>query len=138
MKLLKKLATLFMALTMCLGLGLALTACGDNEESSSSQQNNRSQYSFTVVKADTTPAVGYKIQLCKTSGECIPPVEVQADGIAKVSVSDTEISYVIHVVKGQNNQEVTAFTILSFNENESDYTIPANYQGGAITVIITE
>ncbi len=139
MKLWKKLATLAMALTLCVGVGAALTACGkdkDNSSSSSLEQTQTSSYEFKVVLKDgTTPAVGYKIQLCEKLangelGSCESPVDVGADGTLTYEVTDTSKKYEIHVMEGNKPLDATQFVTTG--------DIPANYDGGVITVTINK
>ncbi len=147
MKLFKKLATICTALILSLGLGAAFAACDGNEGGNSLPQNSSQadtsvKYNFYVVKADGTPAVGYGIQLCKRKangelGSCLNAVGVGADGTAKVSIDDTTLIYVIHVGTMTDN-DFTTFEALDENafSVQGIHEIPANYDGGAITVMI--
>ncbi len=121
MKLFKKLAILGMALSLCFGAGAALTACGDESDSSSQEQTT--SYSFKLLNADDTPAVGYKIQLCKTDGSCLAFKAVGADGKVSYPVNPTE-AYEVHVLN-ENDEQV---------EFVGTKTLAANYDGGEISL----
>ncbi len=116
MKILKKLAILVMALTLCVGFGGTMTAC-DKEGSSNSQ--TQKGYTFKVVNKDDTPAVGYYVQLCKTNGTCLEFVAVDEDGVILYALDDTSIDYEVHVLDA--NQDQVEFTGLK--------TVTANHTG---------
>ncbi len=125
MKLFKKLAILGMALTLAIGTGAALTACGgDGDGTSTSSSAQTTTYTFKVLNADDTPAVGYQVQLCITDGSCIAGIPVETDGTCEYEV-DGSVSYSIHVWTLDNSTEME-FTGLK--------TIPANYTGGEISL----
>jgi len=81
MKLFKKIAVLCMALTLCFGAGAALTACGGNDETSSSEQTVTA-YTFTVLNADGTAAKDINVQLCVlgNAAACYMPMATDANG----------------------------------------------------------
>ncbi len=135
MKLFKKLAAICMALTMCFGLGMAFTACGGNDNPGA-EQNYAATYVFNVTK-NNAAAVGYQIQLCSknadgTLGACEQPVDVGSDGIAKVGITDVSTAYEIHVMKDNKQLGKDYYAISGLVD------IPANYNGGTITIIITK
>ncbi len=137
MKFLKKLATICLALMMCLGLGAVFTAC-DDESSNGSGQTVTATYTFQVLKQDNTPAIGYKLQLCTTDGvSCLLPVEVSADGTLSYSITDASVAYEIHVMKGDETLENAHTTTTAALVNNGGH-IPANYSGDTIVIIITK
>lgn len=86
MKLIKKIATVCMAITFAFGLG-AFAAC-DKEDSSASSSASESltAYKFIVLNADETPAQNVSVQLCSYNedgslGACYQPVAVDANGV---------------------------------------------------------
>ncbi len=135
MKLFKKLATVCMAITMSFGVGMALTACDDNGGNpTNSEQSANATYSFNVTK-NGAAAVGYEIQLCTKNadgslGVCLSPVAVGEDGVAKISISDVNSVYEIHVMKNG--------TPLEKDQYITSGDVPANYNGGAISVIVND
>ncbi len=136
MKLLKKLAILAMALTLCVGAGAALTACGkDKDTSTSSEQTQTATYNVKVVLKDgSTPAIGFKVQLCEklangTLGSCEAPVEVNENGVAACKV-DPSKKYEIHIMEGATPLDPTEYVTTG--------DIPANYDGGTITVTVNK
>ncbi len=112
MKLFKKLATLGMALALCLGIG-AVAACGDKKDDADKG------YTFKVLNADGTPALGYSVQLCKTDGSCIEFVAIDEDGVIFYKLEDTSIDYAVHILDSKQNQ--VEFTGLK--------TVKANHEG---------
>ncbi len=110
MKIFKKLATIAMALSLCLGAGAALVACGGKGGDTSSTGNSvtseapaelkpiENGYTFKVLNADGTPAVGYKVQLCDTNG-CKNSSTTDANGVA--TITDAVVSageYEMHLL----------------------------------------
>ncbi len=115
MKLLKKLATLGMALTLCLGVGAALTAC-DKEEpatanTSSSEEKEESVLKFKIVDKNGAPLAGYKIQLCIAGGtSCLTPSDLSdAEGNVEYKNAQLDLtkSYDVHLLD-ENNTEIAA------------------------------
>ncbi len=130
MKLFKKLALLVTSLTLCVGVGSAIVACGGDKDS----ETNEDGYQFLIVHEDDSPATGYKIQLCQmledgTLGMCWAPVAADENG--KVSYNptgfDMSMEYEIHVMEGG---------VQIHNFESSIDVIPANYDGDVITVTI--
>ncbi len=127
MKFFKKLATLVMALTLCVGVGATIGACGGDKDNSSTVEQTKTTCKFKVLLADkTTPAVGYKVQLCLTNGTCITGVPVAEDGTCDYPITKgTE--YTVHIWNLDDTQEITDFTGLK--------TIPANYDGSEVVLV---
>ncbi len=121
MKFFKKLATLFMALALCFGVGTAI-ACGEKKEEAKG-------YTFKVLKADGTPAEGYSVQLCKTDGSCLEFVAIDEDGEIFYALEDTGIAYELHILDASQDQ-------VEFKGGLK--TIPANYDGGVISIKLTK
>ncbi len=122
MKILKKLAILVMALTLCVGVGATVVAC---DKDGTKNEQSQKGYSFKVVNADGTPAVGYVIQLCYTSGTCLENQPVtDEEGKVFFELEDTAQAYSLHVwsadPKTSNDAKELEFTGLK--------TIPANYE----------
>ena len=130
MKLLKKLAILSMAFTLCFGAGAALTACGGNEENSSSvsseasdnsAEQNLTAYEFTVLNADGSAATNVNVQLCVlgNGAACFMPVLTDKDG--KASYNPTGFpgagEYEIHLY------DQTMTTSLEFDGTETTPTV---------------
>ncbi len=119
MKLWKKLAVLGMALTMCFGVGAALSACDKGAGDSASEATVKG-YDFKVVMKNGDPAVGYQIQLCIAGGTtCLNPVNVGTDGTLFYE-ADTTKSYEVHVMKDNKQLEKTEYVAS---------VIPANHTG---------
>ncbi len=116
MKLFKKLATLCLSLTMCLGLGATIAACGgDDASTSSSSVQDEIAYKFQIVKADDSPAEGYKVLLCKGDENCGTPVAADANGIVNYPVSKLPgekkaDAYDIHVMSAESSDYLTLTT----------------------------
>ncbi len=141
MKIFKKVAMLCMALTLCLSVG-ATVACGGKDKGGNSTSSSitdevtQDGYSFKVVNASGAPATGYKIQLCKkapdgTLGACLMPVSVGADGTLSYKVTDKDTAYEIHVLDANG-------TALKKTEYVTTGDIPANYDGGELTVTVNK
>ncbi len=118
MKLFKKLATLVMALALCVGVGATVACGGDNKKEDKG-------YTFKVLNADGTPAVGYSVQLCKTDGSCLEFVAIDEDGEIFYALEDTSISYELHILDASQNQ-------VEFKGGLK--TIPADYDDGVISI----
>lgn len=115
MKAFKKLASLCLGLTLCVGL-CAFAACEkESTESSSStppvsnsslaeENEEATAYVFTVLDKDGNPLKDYRVLLCYMEGEnesCLAPVTTDADGKAIVKPTDygkTADVYDIHVM----------------------------------------
>lgn len=134
MKLFKKLATICVAITMCFGLGLTLTACDNGGNPTNSEQSANATYVFSVTK-NNAAAIGYEIQLCTKNadgslGACLQPVAVGADGLAKIAISDVNSVYEIHVMKDGSPLDKSKY--ITFGD------VPANYNGDEISVIVND
>lgn len=93
MKVFKKLASVMLALTLCLGL-FGLVACNKNDEPAVADS-----YYFQIIKEDGNPAdSNYSVQLCTEDGlTCRQPVKADENGYVHVKVE--KMVYVIHVFK---------------------------------------
>ncbi len=146
MKFFKKLAVLCAAITLCFGVGSSLTACGGNDESSSNSTENSayvpttphaSGYDFKVTLPEGANPEDYEVQLCtEDNAFCINPVKVGANGYVNynpnnITEQNKDKEYVVHVMK--NGEQLTK---LEFSAKPS--TIPANYDGAIIEIIITK
>ncbi len=130
MKLFKKLAVLCMALTLCVGVGATMTACGGgNGDGTSSEAPFTNGYRFRVVNQDGSPATGYQVQICiaGNASACLAPAKVDANGYVNYVVEDKTQAYEIHLLDA-NYEAVENF--------ESLETIPANYNGGVIVITL--
>ncbi len=114
MKFFKKLAIACLTLTMFAGLA-TFAACGDNNNANNSNSNTESPaqtegFKFKIVKADGSPAVGYVVQLCKST--CAFSEPVNANGEVIFAGVEGEISYEIHVFTAlpQNGGQMVEFT----------------------------
>lgn len=147
MKLLKKLAILATALTLCLGVIAAFTACGGGNNSSSSSVSSNSStvssssvessveasseessedapataYTFVVFNSDGTPAENINVQLCVlgNSAACFMPMLTDANGV---------VEYVPTGFPGEGEYEIHLFdstmvTALEFTGPVSTPTI---------------
>ncbi len=113
MKFFKKLATFTMALALCVGIGAA-AACGGEKDDADKG------YTFKVLNADGTPAVGYSVQLCTKDGvSCYQLVSIDEDGIIFYKLEDTSVDYEIHILDA-NQELVDEFTGIK--------TVTANYE----------
>ncbi len=93
------------------------TSSGNNEESSGivTQAN---AYNFKILKADGTPAVGYKIQMCTTNGSGVCYAFSSAsdtNGFVAVTqnprICPNPAIYEVHVVDSTNTQVALAATV---------------------------
>ncbi len=128
MKLIKKLALVCMSLTLCAGV-CAMTACFGDDSSSSSTTSSvetsseatatATAYKFKVVKADGSPAVGYRVLICIANGACNPPVATDENGEATVvpTALGGAGTYEIHVMDDQGNSDYLEFTGLTVTPN---------------------
>ena len=82
MKVLKKMASVMLALTLCLGL-FGLVACN---------KDKATDYSFRVVSAQDEPVAGAQIQLCKDL--CMTIV---TDANGEAHFDKEELAWEIHV-----------------------------------------
>ena len=113
MKLLKKLATVCLSLTMLAGIGFiatTATACGTTQESPATET-----YKFKIVKADGTPAVGYVVQLCINT--CTFSQPTNANGEVSYAGTEGAGAYEIHV----------------FTANPADGGAPVEFTGATHT-----
>ena len=113
MKLIKKIATVCMAVMFAFGLG-TFTACKDTGSSSESSGSGASEtltaYKFIVLNADETPAQNVSVQLCAykedgSLGACYQPVAVDANGIADKNPAGLPGAgvYQIHILDASSN-----------------------------------
>ena len=130
MKLIKKLATLGMALTLALGAG-ALVACNDAPEASSPLDNSsvvtpvkKEGFKFKLVDKDGNPVAGYRVQICISGCTMSDPTD--ANGEVTVVGAEGENAYDIHVVDG-SFQEV---------EFEGATKTPATYSDDVIVLTL--
>ncbi len=132
MKLFKKLAVLCMALTLCVGIGATVVACGGDEPDTSSSATVEG-YSFKVLKKDGSPATGYSVYLCQSGAPtiCLMPVDVAADGTATIEVDDKTVGYDVHL-------QLNGKDVSDLDFQASTKSIPANYDGGVITITLNK
>ena len=137
MKLLRKLAILATALTLCLGASALFTACGGGNNSSSSssvssvavsssassvaasssEESAATAYKFVVLNSDGTPAKDINVQLCTAGATmCFMPMLTDADGVVK---------YAPMGFPGEGEYEIHLFT--------ADMTTPLEFNGSATT-----
>ena len=82
MKLFKKIAMVTMALMLSFGAGAMISACGGDNGNGTSSEQTANAYTFIVLNADGTAAVGVNVQLCVlgNSAACFMPVAADANG----------------------------------------------------------
>ena len=117
MKLLKKLAILAMSLTLCLGTSALVTACGGNNDSSSSSvassvessttsstessaEATTNAYTFIVLNSNGSPAENINVQLCMlgNGAACFMPMLTDASGKVEYTFDGfVEGEYEIHL-----------------------------------------
>ncbi|MBQ8405900.1 MAG: hypothetical protein IJX09_04535 [Clostridia bacterium] len=100
MKFFKKLAIACLTLTMFAGLATFAACGGDNNNANGNNSNSEQPaqtegFKFKIVKADGTPAVGYVVQLCKST--CIFSEPANENGEITFGGGEGEIAYDIHV-----------------------------------------
>lgn len=128
MKKIRKLATLALSLVIALGFG-AFAACGGGEDSSSSssQTQTATSYKFKVLNADTTPAAGVAIQLCKDDA-CFAPSFADGEGNVTYAFPNNQAGeYSVHVWSSDMETEYTF---------EGTATTSLDYDGSVITLTI--
>ena len=132
MKFFKKLAIACLTLTMFAGLA-TFAACGDNNNANNGNSNTQQPaqtegFKFKIVKADGTPAVGYVVQLCKSTCAFSEPAD--KNGEVTFGGAEGEISYEIHVFTAlpQNGGQMVEFTGAA--------NTPAEYSNDVITLTI--
>ncbi len=136
MKLFKKLATLCLALTLCVGVGVAMTSCGDETNGDNEQvQVIKDGYTFKVVNADGSAAKNYMIQLCNEGGCVGGPTTVTNDN-GVTSVKTAAGVYEIHVMNMSDSSSPsfdakagsTALTVGDADGADGEYPLtPASY-----------
>lgn len=128
MKNFRKLATLALSLVIAFSFG-AFTACGggDDSFSSSSQTEAATAYKFKVLNADTTPAVGFAVQLCQDDA-CFAPKFADSEGLVTYAFPNNQAGeYSVHVWSSDMETEYTF---------EGTATTSLDYDGSVITLTI--
>ena len=132
MKVLKKLATLSMAVLMAFGVS-AFVACngGDGSESTASEaEKTYTCYEFVVVNADGTKVgEGYQVQVCIVDengevGACLRPLAVE-NGVCVYNITNiTEPGvYEAHVLDAESNTVALQETVRTSADAFGEYTL---------------
>lgn len=120
----KKLASLFLTVLFCLGLGFCFTAC--QETPSTPNENNA--YKITVVDASVNPVAGVRVQLCDpATGTCLTD-DFITDTNGKVSCKVAQKVYDIHV---QTADGLNEYDIVGVSQT------PATYAEITVTVVLS-
>ena len=93
MKVFKKMASVMLALTLCLGL-FGLVACNKGDDKATG-------YSFRVVDAENAPVVGATVQIC--SDMCLDQITDEKGEVFFEKCG--ELAWEIHVYVGGNTME---------------------------------
>lgn len=132
MKVLKKLATLSMAVLMAFGVS-AFVACngGDGSESTASEaQKTYTCYEFVVVNADGTKVgEGYQVQVCIVDengevGSCLRPMPVE-NGVCVYNIANITAPgvYEAHVLDAESNTVALQETVRTSADAFGEYTL---------------
>ncbi len=148
MKFFKKLAVLCAAITLCVGVGASLAACGGDEGDSSSIESSlyvpttphADGYDFHITVPEGASPTDYAVQLCDTSGSCIQFMAFAENGYLNYNPAplDKTMTYEVHIMEKKNGS-FSGDSIMDSTEYQiTKDTIPANYTGAIIEVIITK
>ena len=109
----KKLASIFLTVLFCLGLGFCFTACQGNNPT---QQNNA--YQITVVDATGAAVADVNVQLCDPVTQVCLTDKFTTDANGKVSCAVAQKAYDVHVF---STDWMTEYEVVGTSQTPTTY-----------------
>ncbi len=130
MKLFKKLAVLVMSLTLCVGFGATVAACGKDDKPTA-EQPAKDGYSIKVLDTEGNPFTDCAVSICTADGVyCSKLLAPNAKGTAVFSGENLPTGgaaeYVVHVY----NEDMEEYDLTG------DTTTPAEFPNKILTVTV--